>query len=188
MAPRPATIRVDVPGGGVGARPVNGKMFKTLKFKVAFSLALGLTVALALFAGMIVRQERQELLDSANAHVAQLSDVIVRSTHFMMLENQPYYVHRIIEDVARDKSIDRIRIFSKRGVIIDSTYTPEIGVVLDSKAEGCLSCHRTDQARDNLNGNDRTRIFDAADGRRMLGTMQVIRNEPSCSAKTRRPR
>ena len=74
--------------------------------------------------------------------------MIIRSTHFMMLQNQPDNVHRIIEDVARDKNIDRIRIFSKKGVIIDSTYAPEIGVVLDPKAEGCLSCHQTEQPRE----------------------------------------
>lgn len=155
-------------------------MPNTLKFKVAASLALGLTIALMVFTAAVVRQERQELLDSAGAHVAQLSDVIIRSTHSMMLENQTDYVYRIIEDVARDKSIDRIRIFSKKGEIIYSTHASEIGMVLDRKAEGCLSCHKTDQARERIDVNDRTRVFAAADGRKMLGTMQVIRNAPSC--------
>jgi two-component system NtrC family sensor kinase len=155
-------------------------LLNTLKFKVAVYLALGLTVALMLFTAVIVRQQRVELLDSAVSHVAELSDVIIRSTHMAMLENKPDYVHRIIEDVARDRTIDRIRVFSKKGVIIDSTYAAEIGLALDPKAEGCLSCHETDKPRERVGDNDRARIFEAADGRRMLGTMQVIRNEPSC--------
>jgi two-component system NtrC family sensor kinase len=110
----------------------------------------------------------------------QLSDAIIRSTNFMMLQNQPYYVHRIIADVARDKDIDRVRIFSKNGTVIDSTFAPEVGLVVDRKAEGCISCHQTEPPRERFGDSDRARIFSAANGKRMVGVMQVIRNEPSC--------
>ena len=138
---------------------------------------------LALFTVFMVKQQRQDLLDTAVAHVLQLSDAIVRSTHFMMLQNQAYNVHRIIADVARDKNIDRIRIFNKKGMVTDSTYTGEVGLALDRKAEGCISCHQTEQARVSVGDGDRVRIFSAADGRRMVGTMQAIRNEPSCQTR-----
>jgi two-component system NtrC family sensor kinase len=157
-------------------------MPQTLKFKVAAYLALGLTIMLAAYTVFMVRQQRQELLDTAVAHVMQLSDAIVRSTHFMMLQNQPYYVHRMIEDVARDRNIDRIRIFSKKGVVIDSTDATEVGLLLDAKAEGCISCHRTDLPRERIVDPDRVRIFSTPEGKRMVGTMQVIRNEPSCQS------
>jgi two-component system NtrC family sensor kinase len=98
----------------------------------------------------------------------------------MMLQNQPYYVHRIIADVARDKDINRVRIFSKNGTVIDSTYAPEVGLVVDRKAEGCISCHQTEPPRERVGDSDRARIFSTADGKRMVGVMQVIRNEPSC--------
>ena len=111
----------------------------------------------------------------------QLSDAIIRSTHFMMLQNQPYYVHRIIDDVARDKNIDRVRIFSKKGTVIDSTYAPEVGLVVDRKAEGCVSCHQTEPPVASVGDSDRV----AASSRRRTAAawwamMQVIRNEPSC--------
>ena len=99
-------------------------MPKTLKFKIALYLAVGLTALLALYTVLMIRQQRQDLLDTAVTHVMQLSDAIIRSTNFMMLQNQPYYVHRIIADVARDKDIDRVRIFRKNGTVIDSTYAP----------------------------------------------------------------
>lgn len=155
-------------------------MPKTLKFKIALYLAVSLTAVLTLYTVFMVRQQRQDLLDTAVAHVMQLSDAIIRSTYFMMLQNQPYYVHRIIEDVAHDKNIDRVRIFSKKGTVIDSTYAPEIGLLLDSKAEGCISCHQTDRPRQRVGDSDRARIFLTAGGKRMIGIMQVIRNEPSC--------
>jgi two-component system NtrC family sensor kinase len=155
---------------------------KSLKFKIALYLAVGLTIVLTFYTVFMVRQQRQDLLDAAVAHVTHLSDAIIRSTYFMMLQNQPYYVHRIIEDVARDEHIDRVRIFSKKGTVIDSTYAPEVGLQLDSKAEGCISCHETDKPRERIGDSDRARIFQSSGGKRMVGIMQVIRNEPSCQS------
>ena len=159
-------------------------MPNTLKFKIALYLAVGLTVVLALYTVLMVRQQRQDLFDTAVDHVVQLSDAIIRSTNFMMLQNQPYYVHRIIADVASDKNIDRVRIFNKNGTVIDSTYAPEVGLVLDRKAEGCISCHQSDTPRQRFFNGDRARIFSTEDGKRMVGIMQVIRNEPSCQSST----
>lgn len=156
-------------------------MPKTLKFRVAFYVGLALTVVLALFMFLVVRHEREQLLDEAVGRVTQLSEVITRSTRFAMLQNQPYYVHRIIEDVGNHRSIDRVRIFSKEGVIIDSTYPAEIGQKVDRKAEGCVSCHFGQRPLDEIARDERSRVFDGADGRRLLGTMEVIRNEPSCA-------
>jgi two-component system NtrC family sensor kinase len=157
-------------------------MPKTLKIKVALFLAAGLAVVLSLYTVVMIRQQRQDLLEAAVAHVMQLSDAIIRSTNFVMLQNQPYYVHRIIADVARAADIDRVRIFSKSGRVIDSTHAPEIGLVVDRKAEGCVSCHQTDPPRERIGDSDRSRVFRTADGRRMVGVMQVIRNEPSCES------
>src|SRR5450759_368367 len=153
---------------------------KTLKFKVGFYVAIALAVTLFVFAVLVVRHQRDELLNEAATHVTQLSEVITRSTRFAMLQNQPYYVHRIILDVGSHKSIDRIRIFSKDGLIIDSTYAPEIGLKVDQKAEGCIRCHQREKPLEQIPGSERARIFATPDGRRLLGSMEVIRNEPSC--------
>jgi two-component system NtrC family sensor kinase len=108
--------------------------------------------------------------------------MITKSTRFAMLQNQPDYVHRIIEDVGSNQSIDRIRIFSKEGRIIDSTYAPEIGLKVDQKAEGCIRCHQTARPLEQISRSDKARIFSAPGGKRLLGSMEVIRNEPSCSS------
>ncbi|MBK9703141.1 MAG: HAMP domain-containing protein [Betaproteobacteria bacterium] len=155
---------------------------QALKLKVVLYVGIGLTVVLGLYSVFMVRQQREDLLDTAVAHVLQLSDAIVRSTHFMMLQNQPYNVHRIIADVGRDDNFDRIRIFSKKGVVIDSTVVSEVGLALDRKADGCISCHQTEQPRASVGDADRVRFFSTPDGRRMVGTMQVIRNEPACQS------
>jgi two-component system NtrC family sensor kinase len=153
----------------------------TLRIKVAFRLGLALMATLLAFAVLVLYQERERRLSDAADHVAQLSDVITRSTRFAMLQARPDYVHNIINDVARQENIDRVRIFNKEGTIIDSTQAAEIGLKVDRKAEGCSQCHQSQRPLEAVPKHERARIFQTADGRRMLASMEVIRNEPSCA-------
>ena len=152
----------------------------TLKFRVGFYLAIALTVAMLVFAWLVIRHQRAELLQAAANHVMQVSEVITKSTRYAMLQNQPDYVLKVIQDVAHQEGIEKVRIFSREGRIIHSTYAPEVGQTVDRKADACILCHQGDAPLTHLNKEDRSRIYSAADGRRLLGSMEVIRNEPSC--------
>jgi two-component system NtrC family sensor kinase len=153
---------------------------KTLKFKVVLYLALALTLAMLVFTVLVVRHQRDELLREAVSRVAQISDVIKNSTRFAMLTNQPTYVDSIIRDVGNQGGIEKVRILNKDGTIIHSTFLPELGQKVDRKAEACVLCHRGDAPLEQVAQSQRSRIFSAEGGRRMLGSMDVIRNEPSC--------
>ncbi len=152
----------------------------SLKLKMGVFLAVTLAVAMLLFTFLVVRHNRQELLQEATGHVNQLSEVITRSTRFAMLQNQPAYVGQIIQDVGNQQNIEKVRILSKDGTIIHSTFPEEIGTTVQEKAEECGQCHLTRQTLEQIPACKRPRIFATADGRRLLGSMGVIRNEPSC--------
>jgi len=153
---------------------------KTLKFKIVLYLALALTLAMLVFSAFVVRHQRDQLLREAVGHVAQISEVIKKSTRFAMLMNQPTYVDSIIRDVGSQGSIEKVRILSKDGTIIHSTYLAELGLKVDRNAEACVLCHRSEAPLEQVPQSQRTRIFATPEGRRMLGSMDVIRNEPSC--------
>jgi len=153
---------------------------KALRFKVSVYPALALLAALVLFSVLLLLHQRNEMLAEAVRHVNQLSEMLIRSTRYAMLQNQPEYVHRIIQDVARQNNIEKVRIFSKEGVIIDSTHVPELGMKVDRKAEGCFLCHQTDKPVQRVPLSERARMFVAPGGKRMLASMEVIRNEPTC--------
>ena len=153
---------------------------KTLKFKIVLYLAIALTVAMLLFTLLVVKYQRDGLLAEAESHVAQISEVIKRSTRFAMLANRPAYVDSIIQDVGSQGRIAKIRVLSKDGTIIHSTYFPEIGQKVDRKAEACVLCHSGETSMEHVPQSQRSRIFSTAEGQRMLGSMDVIRNEPSC--------
>jgi two-component system NtrC family sensor kinase len=153
---------------------------QTLKFKLGFYLTVALSAAMLLFTLLVAWYQREELLNGVADHVTQLSEVVTKSTRFAMLQNQPAYVDRIIHDVANQSSIDKVRILSKDGRIIYSTFAPEIGQILDRKAEACFHCHESAIPLAQLPKNKRTWTFTSPNGRRLLGSMEVIRNEPSC--------
>jgi len=128
----------------------------------------------------VIRHQRAELVGQASEHVAQLSQVISKSTRFAMLQNQPAYVDRILHDVVNQAGIDRVRIFNKDGRVIHSTYPPEIGVKVDRKAEACFHCHQSEQPLERIPQGKRSRVFKSANGQHLLANMEVIRNEPAC--------
>ncbi len=153
---------------------------QTLKFKVGFYLTIALTVAMLAFTVLVVRHQRDELLNEAASHVTRLSEVITRSTRFAMLQNQPAYVNSIIQDVGSQENIAKVRIFNKEGRIVHSSYVAEIGETVDRKAEGCFLCHQSEKPLEQIPKSNGARIFATPEGGRLLGSMAVIRNEPSC--------
>ncbi len=153
---------------------------RTLKFKVVLYLTIALSAAMLLFTGGVAWFLYQEILGKVSDQVIQVSEIISKSTRFAMLQNQPAYVDRIIHDVASQQKIDRVRILSKEGRITHSTYAPEIGRTVNRKAEACSHCHQSERPLEQVPKNERTWTFKGPNGESLLGSMEVIRNEPSC--------
>ena len=152
----------------------------TLKFKVGFYMALTLAVAMLLFTLLVVEHQRGELRSAVETDLAKISEIITKSTRYAMLENEPVYVKRIIQDVGKQKNIAKIRIWTKDGKIIHSSFPPEIGQKFDRNIDGCTLCYPNEMPIEQLPKNPTARIFFDDKGRRMLGSMEILRNEPSC--------
>ena len=155
---------------------------RSLKFKVSFYLSTVLVAVMVLFVALLVQQERGEQLRILVTHMTQLSQVIARSTRHAMLLDEPDIVNKIVEDIGKQEGIQRVRVLRKNGVIAHSNYPAEIGQNIDKEAEHCSYCHEGDKALTDIPNHKRWRLFETADRRQMLGNMEVIRNEPSCSS------
>ncbi|HXD40074.1 MAG TPA: ATP-binding protein [Ramlibacter sp.] len=155
---------------------------RSLKFKVTVYLTMVLVAVMMLFVLLLVQQERGEQLRTMVTHMAQLSQVIARSTRHAMLLDEPDIVDKIIEDIGKQEGIQRVRVLRKDGVIAHSNFPPEIGKRVDKEAEHCSACHVGDKVLNEIPNHKKWRTFDSADGQQMLGNMEVIRNEPSCSS------
>jgi two-component system NtrC family sensor kinase len=156
-------------------------MISSLKFKVGFYLVIALTVAVLVFTTMIIRHNREEMLQQVVGYSGQLSEVLIKSTRFAMHQNKPSQVSQIISDVGAHMDIEKVRILSKDGTIIHSSQSDEIGSQVDQEAEACVGCHLDEKSLQESPLLGRPRFFTGADGRRMLGSTAVIRNEPTCS-------
>jgi two-component system, NtrC family, sensor kinase len=110
----------------------------------------------------------------------QLSRGITSATWHAMLADNRRDAYEIMETVARQPGISRIRIFNKEGRVVYST-AGEAGQVVDKNAEACVLCHARSAPLARIETRSRARVFRAADGRRYLAMITPIYNEPSCS-------
>ncbi|TRZ67756.1 MAG: HAMP domain-containing protein [Rhodocyclaceae bacterium] len=153
---------------------------RPLKFKVGLYLALTLTAAMFIFTFIVVEHQREELRMATVEHLSNVSEVITKSTRYAMLENEPEYVKRIIQDVGRQDNIAKVRVWSKDGKIIYSSFPPEVGQMLDRNADGCIHCYPHISPESQIPTAATARVFFDSEGRRMIGSMEVLHNEPAC--------
>jgi two-component system NtrC family sensor kinase len=152
-----------------------------LKLKVSLYLAIAFSVVMLGFVAVLAREQAAELEKEISRHVTQISDVIVKSTRYAMLLNKRDLADKIITDIGKQRGIERVRIISKDGTIIHSNHDAEVGYSVEQNAPPCVYCHLSSKPIDRLPDEDRWKIYNTAEGHRVLGTMQVIRNEPTCS-------
>jgi two-component system, NtrC family, sensor kinase len=129
---------------------------------------------------LVVNAHRAALLDQLTRGADQLSETIASTTYYDMLENRRPAVHREIVTIGRQKGIEKVRLFNATGTIMFSSDELEIGRSLDKRAESCYGCHAAGQPLQRLTTRERTRIYHAADGHRVLAMIRPIHNERSC--------
>ena len=155
-----------------------------MKPRIGFIVVLGVAVVTAatigVEAGLVVRAHRQALHAQLTQGADQLCETIVSSTFWDMLENRRPALLRQIETMGQQKGIEKIRLFNATGTIMFSSDEGEIGHVLDKKAESCYACHAADQPLQRLAMQDRSRIYRAPDGHRVLGMIRPIHNDARC--------
>ena len=158
-----------------------------MRTRIGTRLILGAGLATALVIGgmsvVILRSHTAQLLAERTRSADQLSETIKSATHFDMLENRRDNLHRQIRAVGglQDEGIRKVRVFNKEGRIMFSSAHEEIGSSLDPKGEACYACHAEGRPLERLSIQARARIFRALDGTRVLGVINPIPNEPSCS-------
>lgn len=154
----------------------------SLKVKVSLALFIILTVVAILFTLVFVKHREDELQSEVARHVTQISDVIIASTRYAMLINQREIVEKIIDDIGKQKGIERVRLIDKDGTIIHSNRSADVGYSVEQKDEPCVQCHQSSKPLTKIPSDKRWKIMEGPAGHRVLGTMQAIRNEPTCSS------
>lgn len=151
---------------------------------IARKLALWLTsiiiVVEGLFALSEIHSQRRQLLNEMTLSAGLVSQTMVATTWNAMLEDRREYAYQMMKNVALQETIDKVRVFNKSGQITFST-AGDGGAVVDIDAEACVLCHASGQPLVHVDMPSRTRIYRADDGKRVMGMITPIYNEPSCS-------
>lgn len=153
-----------------------------LAVKLAAWLVGGVLACFLFFGYAHQRLEQRHLESLVSLSAQRVADVVHLSTWQAMLRNDQEMLYTMIRDIGREPGIRRLRIINEVGLVRYSTDTAEIGAMVDKQAEACYACHLQAQPLARLHRKDRTRIFRADEGHRVLAVILPIENHPDCSS------
>lgn len=158
------------------------KITRLLGFKLLSIVLIVMIGGSLVFTTITLNWHTKQYLRNKVESVARMSDVLKRSMHYSMLLNRREDTYNIINTVGNEPGIEVARIYNKRGEITFSSTSQEVGVIANLSDKACSGCHTGGTTAVPVQQTDLTRIFESADGKRILGMITPIKNEPSCAA------
>lgn len=132
-------------------------------------------ITLGVYAFYTVKLIREQLGIACTQNAYNLSDVIKKSTRYGMLLNSREHVEQIINTIATEKGVLKIRIFNKNGKIAYSSVSDELNTIVDIEHTACNSCHSHQPIPTMLPIKD---LINKSNG--TLTLVNPIINEPQC--------
>jgi histidine kinase len=150
--------------------------------KLIFIVGVTLLLTISTWSYFSMTDQKKKLMENVVASTDRLTTTIRLGTHYAMMLNSRDDINQIINNIAKVKGIQNIRIYNKLGQIKFSNQPAEVDTRTNIRAEACFICHRTEPPLVDIGMEERTRIFSSAEGYRLLGIISPIGNEPGCSA------
>lgn len=159
-------------------------MFKSLRqsliSKFTFRTGVVLLIMISLFAFYNITTLKEIFLLDAKDDIETVSEIILHTTHFQMLEDNRQRVYEMMEEVCLHEKIDRIRLFSTGGLVHFSTCKEEINKNRSEINTPCKECNSEVFLDANHPLEDSRRIFHNEQGEEILSVITAIHNKPSC--------
>ena len=156
------------------------QLTRSLSAKLITLLLASMVAIFALLGYLNIRLHRQHLEAATLTSAERVSDVIKRNATYYMLRNDREGLYHMIQTIADEPGMVKVRIFDQDGRISYSTDPQEVSHVVDKGAEACYGCHAQSQPLVRLDRPDRFRIYRNGGGKRVLGIITPIENQPSC--------
>jgi two-component system NtrC family sensor kinase len=151
-----------------------------LSLKLALCLLASSAFLFGLFGYLNTRLQRRQSEQLVMESAERVSDLIGRSTHYLMLRNDREALYRVITTMGSEPGIRKVRILNEEGRIDFSTDPGEVGRLVDKDAEVCTGCHAGEAPRSSIDRSKRARIFTDREGERVLGVIRPVENAPEC--------
>lgn len=153
----------------------------SLSLKLSVCLIGSILIVFGLLGYLHIQLHERDLQEITFANAERIADTIKHSTRYSMMRNQRDDVFQIIQTIANEPGINKIRIYNQDGSVRYSTDSHELGTQVDKNAEACYGCHAQEQPLRRLNRPDRVRIYKAPSGERILGLICPIENSADCA-------
>ncbi len=159
---------------------------RNIRFSLVSKLILGvgltLFLCISVWAYYNIKYQKNKLIEHILEETARLGTTIKLGTHYAMMHNSRDDINQIINNVARQKGIENIRIYNKHGQIKFSNRVSEVDKITNIKAEACDVCHRFDPPIYKVSYKEMTRFFKGENNKTSIGIITPILNEPGCSS------
>jgi two-component system, NtrC family, sensor kinase len=155
-------------------------MPKRLSLQLIISLTIILVIVSTITGYINIRREETQIIRAMIEGAEQLSRSITGATWHAMRADHREDAYAIMQTIADEQGIDRIRYYNKDGYITFSTREHDTERV-NIQEEACILCHATTEPLIKVDTPYRARIYHEHDGSRKLGMITPIYNEPSCS-------
>jgi len=153
---------------------------KTLSTRIAVPAGFFVLVSVALLASILIRAQREQTFAEILHGSESIAEALSLSIDHDMRVNHRDGVREVIDAVGTHSGIDAVRLLNKDGKISYSSRGEEVGGTVDMRSEACASCHSASVPTSGLDPSDRSRIYTDPNGKRILATVYVIRNEEGC--------
>ncbi|MCP3873350.1 MAG: PAS domain S-box protein [Desulfobacteraceae bacterium] len=154
---------------------------ENLTLKLMISVGIVLFASIFIWSHFTIKFHEKTLINKKISDVDKFCNTVLNFTWFAMLHNPNEDMLDVLKSISEYNEIESIRIFNCQGQIKFSNTATELGSIAEKTAAACIACHATDTPVIKEDINDRVRIFKSDQGELLLGIMNPILNDPSCS-------
>jgi len=152
------------------------KMKRSIGFKMAVAMTIGLFIVISGFSHTNVLLSEKRLRDMAEGEASKISNAIKSSLDNAMCDDRQNSVQEIIDAVGQESMVRDIKLIDLNAQVKFAKIRNQIGAQLDQSAASCRICHgQAVVSEQNL-----TVTFTDDQGHRILRNVNPIHNEERC--------
>ena len=155
-------------------------MFKSLTARAIIPVTVSVTGFVIVCCILLYSIMKTDMTNDVIRYETNQAGTIVKSTRYAMLHDDRESLGNTIANIGTQEGVVHARIFNKKGLIMFSSNSSEIGRLLDKNAAGCVECHSGPVPAATLGDMKQARRFVNDTGMDVIAITAPIYNEPSC--------
>jgi hypothetical protein len=156
-------------------------MFRSLTARAIIPVTVSVTGFVIVCCILLYAIMKTDMTNDVIRYETSQAGTIVKSTRYAMLHDDRESLSNTIANIGTQEGVEHARIFNKKGLIMFSSNSSEVGRLLDKNAAGCVECHSGPVPAATLGDMKQARRFVNEKGKDVIAITAPIYNEPSCT-------